>query len=132
MLPALLAGALLAGACARREPPQAHAGEQPTGPMPFVATAHALKGLTKSETPVRVGTVAADTRVLPLGTRIRVTGAGRYSGVYVVTDTGRNVRGRHIDLYMTSTAEARRFGRKSVQVRVLDWGEGGTAKAAAR
>jgi hypothetical protein len=36
----------------------------------------------------RRGIVAADPKILPIGTRIRVQDAGRYSGEYTVTDTG--------------------------------------------
>src|SRR6266851_5305763 len=68
--------------------------------MTFVATAHSQKGQTASGTSSRVGTVAADPRVLPLGSRIRVEGAGRYSGEYTVVDKGALVKGRHIDIFM--------------------------------
>ena len=62
------------------------------------------------------GTAAADPAVLPLGTVIRVAGAGPYSGQYLVKDTGNKVNGRHIDIYMPTVAEAKRFGRKRVSV----------------
>jgi len=68
--------------------------------------------------------VAADTHVLPLGTKIEVRNAGQYSGTYTVADTGSKVRGRHIDIFMSSRQKAREFGRKVVQVEVLRWGEG--------
>jgi 3D (Asp-Asp-Asp) domain-containing protein len=71
--------------------------------------------------------VAADARVLPLGTRIQVRNAGSYSGVYTVADTGGAVRGNHIDLFIPSVEACRRFGRKVVQVRVLRWGTETTA-----
>jgi 3D (Asp-Asp-Asp) domain-containing protein len=58
------------------------------------------------------GTVAADRMVLPLNSRIRVYGAGRYSGDYTVEDTGAKVDGHHIDLYMSSQSEAKKFGRQ--------------------
>ena len=70
------------------------------------------------------GVVAADPAVLPLGSRIQLTGAGPYNGIYMVTDTGARIAGRLIDLYMPSAAEARRFGKKTVYVRVLDRGTG--------
>jgi hypothetical protein len=69
------------------------------------------------------GTVAADPAVLPLNTRIRVYGAGRYSGDYTVEDTGAKVDGRHIDVYMPSAAEAKKFGRQRVRVVVLRYGD---------
>jgi 3D (Asp-Asp-Asp) domain-containing protein len=88
----------------------------------FVATAHSLEGRTASGTTSRPGTVAADPKVLPLGSRIRVQAAGAYSGDYTVVDTGPLVKGRRIDIYMRSNREARRFGRKRVKVQVLERG----------
>jgi 3D (Asp-Asp-Asp) domain-containing protein len=64
--------------------------------------------------------VAADPAVLPLGSRIRLTGlAGRYDGDYVVLDTGSAVRGRRIDLYMRDCREAVKFGRRKASVSIL-------------
>jgi 3D (Asp-Asp-Asp) domain-containing protein len=57
-----------------------------------------------------------------LGSKVRVSGAGPYSGVYSIEDTGRGIKGREIDLYMKSDAEAKRFGRKRVKVTVLEYG----------
>lgn len=67
--------------------------------------------------------MAADRTVLPLNSRIRVYGAGRYSGDYTVEDTGVKVDGHHIDLYMPSLAEAKKFGRQRVKVVVLKYGD---------
>jgi 3D (Asp-Asp-Asp) domain-containing protein len=92
----------------------------------FVATAFSRGGTSAAGTRARAGTVAADTSVLPLGTRIRVSGAGPYSGTYRVNDKGANVRGRHIDIFMPNSGQARRFGKKVVQVKVLQWGDGRT------
>ena len=84
----------------------------------FKATAYSLRGRTASGGSVRRGIVAADPRVLPLGTRIYMN-AGPYSGTYVVADTGGAVKGRILDVWMPSTAEAIRFGRRKVTVSVL-------------
>jgi len=67
--------------------------------------------------------VAADRSVLPLNSRIRVYGAGRYSGDYTVEDTGGKVDGHHIAVYMPSRAEAKKFGRQRVKVVVLKYGD---------
>lgn len=91
---------------------------------PFLATAFAQEGITRSGTYTRRGVVAADPRVLPMGTRIRVRKAGAYSGTYTVTDTGSKVRGRHIDIFVPGRHNARNFGRKLVEVRILEWGRG--------
>jgi 3D (Asp-Asp-Asp) domain-containing protein len=66
------------------------------------------------------GIVAADPDVLPLGTVIRVAGLpGRYDGVYTVMDTGASIRGRRLDVYLASCAEAVRFGRHTARVSVV-------------
>lgn len=81
-----------------------------------------MRGTTQLGTRTHWGTIAADPRIFPLGTRIRVSGAGPYSGIYVVTDTGSKVIGRHIDIYIPPGHGARQFGRRIVRVRVLRWG----------
>ncbi len=86
----------------------------------FTATAYTVDGITASGKETREGrTVAADPDVLPLGTKIQVRGAGRYSGIYVVHDSGPKVQGRTIDIFIDNDREAKRFGRKRVKVRVL-------------
>lgn len=60
---------------------------------------------------------------MPLNTRIRIYGAGRYSGDYTVEDTGAKVDGHHIDVYMPSRAQAKKFGRQRVKVVVLKYGD---------
>jgi 3D (Asp-Asp-Asp) domain-containing protein len=87
----------------------------------FVATAYTMGGTTASGHPTVEGhTVAADPGVLPLGTRVEIRGAGRYSGIYVVHDSGSKVRGTMVDIYMGSDRAAKRFGRRRVQVRILE------------
>jgi alkylation response protein AidB-like acyl-CoA dehydrogenase len=49
--------------------------------------------------------------------------AGAYNGEYVVADTGRKVRGRHIDIYLPDNGEAKRFGKKQVRVEILKYGQ---------
>ena len=89
----------------------------------FIATAYSIEGTGASGKWSHPGAVAADRRVLPLNSRIRIYGAGRYSGDYTVEDTGSRVDGHHIDVYMPSRAEAKRFGRQRVKVIVLKYGD---------
>jgi 3D (Asp-Asp-Asp) domain-containing protein len=86
--------------------------------MTFTATAYSLRGRTASGGSVRRGIIAADRRVLPIGTRVRLE-AGSYSGEYLVADTGGAVRGRKIDIWVPQTSEAMRFGRRPVKLTVL-------------
>jgi 3D (Asp-Asp-Asp) domain-containing protein len=92
--------------------------------LKFTARAYAIDGTTASGEETQAGrTIAADPEVLPLGTKILVTGAGKYSGEYVVTDTGELVKGRRLDIFMNSHQEAKRFGVRSVMVQILKRGE---------
>jgi 3D (Asp-Asp-Asp) domain-containing protein len=91
--------------------------------MTMRATAYTGHGRTASGKRVRRGMVAADPRVLPLGTKVRVKNAGHYSGVYRVEDTGGKIRGRKIDIYMPSGGAARQFGRQTVKVEVVKPGK---------
>lgn len=84
----------------------------------FRATAYCLKGRTATGGGVRRGIIAADPRVLPLGTRVFLN-AGQYSGTYTVTDTGGKIKGNILDIWVPNCAEANRFGRRSVTVSVL-------------
>jgi 3D (Asp-Asp-Asp) domain-containing protein len=87
--------------------------------MTMRATAYTGHGRTASGKRVRPGMVAADPRVLPLGTKVRLKNAGQYSGVYRVEDTGGRIRGRKLDIYIPSRSAAKQFGRQSVQVEVM-------------
>ncbi len=90
-------------------------------PTSYVATAYSLRGRTASGLPVSKGLIAADPRILPLGSRVRLE-AGAYSGEYLVADTGGLVRGRRIDIWTPSSREAMRFGRRKVKLTVLSLG----------
>lgn len=81
----------------------------------FSATAYCLKGRTATGAGVRRGIIAADPRILPLGTRINLN-AGAYSGNYLVADTGGAIKGRKLDIWVANCSEARRFGRRTVTV----------------
>ena len=87
----------------------------------YVATAYSLPGRTATGRPVGKGVIAADTRVLPFGTRVRID-AGPYSGEYVVADIGSRVKGRKIDVWVPSNREACRFGRRNIKLTVLSYG----------
>lgn len=115
---------LIAQACAAHRPP----ATAPRAPAPasttFVATAYCHGVTTASGVRVREGIVAADPAVLPLGTIIHVDRAGRYDGAYTVLDTGPDVRGRRIDLFVRDCREAVRFGRRRVRVSITRRADG--------
>jgi 3D (Asp-Asp-Asp) domain-containing protein len=93
----------------------------PTGRLrEFSVTAYCTGTVTQSGARVKAGMAAADPRVLPVGSTVRVDGQGRaYDGIYTVTDTGREIKGRELDLYLDDCAEAQQFGRRTMRVAVI-------------
>lgn len=86
----------------------------------FTATAYSVSGETKAQTITQEGrTLAADPHMLPIGTVVEIRDAGPYSGQYVVSDTGQDIVGRRLDIYIARTHEAIQFGKRRVKVRVL-------------
>jgi 3D (Asp-Asp-Asp) domain-containing protein len=85
----------------------------------FTATAYCLSGRTALGHGVRRGIIAADPRILRLGSKVGIN-AGSYTGEYLVSDTGGGVKGKRIDIWVPSCAEARRFGRRTVTISSLE------------
>lgn len=86
----------------------------------YIATAYSLRGRTASGRFVSQGIIAADPRILPLGSRVRLE-AGAWSGEYLVADTGGAIRGRKIDIWTPTSREAMRFGRRKIKLTVLSY-----------
>ena len=73
---------------------------------------------TSSGTPARVGAVAVDPRVIPLGSKLYIVcNGGVVYGRAVAEDTG--VRGNRIDLYFNTYQECINFGRRDCIVYIL-------------
>ncbi|MBE0465616.1 MAG: DUF348 domain-containing protein [Candidatus Desulforudis sp.] len=82
-----------------------------------VATAYTYTGNnTATGKPPGPGTVAVDPRVIPLGTRLYIDGYGYGTAM----DIGRSIKGERIDVFFTTPQEALRWGRRTVNVYVLD------------
>jgi 3D (Asp-Asp-Asp) domain-containing protein len=98
--------------------------------LPFEATAY-CKGLTTfSGVAVQAGIAAADPKVLPIGSIVEVDAIDpRYDGVYSILDTGPEIQGRDIDIYIWSCYEALQFGRQSVDLTVVRLGWNPQARA---
>lgn len=77
---------------------------------------------TAMGTRARVGAVAVDPRVIPLGSKLYIESMDGYSsyGYATAEDTGGAIKGNRIDLFYSSNSEALRFGRRNVRVYVLD------------
>jgi len=73
-------------------------------------------GITASGIPAGYGVVAVDPWVIPLGTRLYIPGYGEA----IAADTGGAIHGNKIDLCMEDYASCMQFGRRFVDVYVLD------------
>jgi 3D (Asp-Asp-Asp) domain-containing protein len=93
-----------------------------TAPQAYTAFSYSWCCRGSSGMGVRRGTIAADPRILPYGTRVRMTGAGSYDGEYLVTDAGTAIKGNKIDVWVPTIHEARRFGRRNVKLTILSYG----------
>jgi Uncharacterized protein conserved in bacteria len=74
---------------------------------------------------LKVGTVAVDPKMIPLGTKLYITGYD-YNGlpaggmIAKATDMGGSIKGNRIDIFVPhTTQQARKFGIQNVQVYVL-------------
>ncbi len=90
-----------------------------------VATAYSCNGqigYTYTGTIARVGEIAVDPSVIPLGTRMYIyTNDGEYVyGYAVAEDTGGAIKGNIVDLYFNSDAECYAFGRRTCTIYILD------------
>lgn len=77
---------------------------------------------TAMGTKARVGAVAVDPRVIPLGSKLYIESMDGFPsyGYAVAEDTGGAIKGNRIDLFYNSNSQANNFGRRSVKVYVLD------------
>jgi 3D (Asp-Asp-Asp) domain-containing protein len=71
-------------------------------------------GITASGTQAHRGTIAVDPEVIPLGTQVYIQGVGEFRA----EDTGGAIKDRRIDIWFSAHAEALKFGRKMVRVRI--------------
>ena len=79
-------------------------------------------GKTFTGTQARVGAIAVDPNVIPLGTRMYIASVdGEYIyGYCVAEDTGRVIRGNIVDLYYDTHDECMQFGRRDIIIYFLD------------
>ena len=110
LLGAVLAGVLLGAVGSAHGQSQ---GEQAYR-IKVDAVAYYLPGKTALGVPVRMGVVAVDPHLIPLGTKLHVPGYGPS----LAADVGTAIKGPIIDLWFPSTAEARDWGRRTVTITI--------------
>lgn len=72
-------------------------------------------GLKPVRNPDGISTVAVDPNVIPLGSKVYVSGYG----VAIASDTGGAIKGNIIDVYFNTYSECISWGRRQVEVTVL-------------
>ena len=79
-------------------------------------------GMTYSGTPARVGAIAVDPSIIPLGSKLYIVSEdGQYVyGYCVAEDTGSGIKGYAVDLYYNYYDECIQFGRRAVTVYVIE------------
>lgn len=77
---------------------------------------------TATGTLARVGAIAVDPKVIPLGSKLYVTSTDGKSWIYghaVAEDTGGAIKGNKIDLFFNTQKECINFGRQKAMVYIL-------------
>lgn len=86
----------------------------------YTAYCTGCSGVTRTGIDLRANpglkVIAVDPRVIPLGSKVYVEGYGHA----VAGDTGGAIKGHKIDLFMAERKDALKWGRRSVQITVLN------------
>ena len=82
----------------------------------YLPTDGSGEGITATGIQARYGVVAIDPSVIPLGSRVYIPGYGEA----IAADTGSAINGNRIDLCMEDYNSCMAFGRRDVEVYVLD------------
>lgn len=99
-------------ACALSSPSNHLKREERKVILTVSATAYCLRGRTATGTKPRIGTVAVDPRIIPLGSIIFVENYGWARA----EDTGSAIKGKRIDVWLPSRKQALKWGVKRVKV----------------
>ena len=66
---------------------------------------------------LRDGHIAADLRVLPIGTKVYIPSLNK---IYTVVDTGSAIKNNKIDIWMSSKSQCNQWGVKNITIYVLE------------
>ncbi|MDU4884335.1 3D domain-containing protein [uncultured Clostridium sp.] len=74
-------------------------------------------GLKPVRNPDGISTIAVDPNVIPLGTKVYVSGYG----LAIAADTGGAIKGNIIDVFLNTNEECISWGRRNVTVQILEY-----------
>lgn len=84
----------------------------------YVANCNGCTGITKNGTDVRHQTpniVAVDPNVIPLNSKVEINGE-----IYIAGDIGGGIRNHEIDILVATESEALEWGRRKINIKILD------------
>lgn len=83
---------------------------------------HPAYGITFSGTKARPGVIAVDPKVIPLGSKVYIESKDytKDYGFASAEDTGSAIKGNKVDLFIGDNKSALRYGRRYVNVYILD------------
>lgn len=90
--------------------------------MDVTATAYGtLSGITATGKPIDFGMIAVDPTVIPLGTKVYLTGSTYGDmGVHSAEDTGGGIKGNKIDVFLGDDYDTlMQFGRRTMRIYIL-------------
>jgi 3D (Asp-Asp-Asp) domain-containing protein len=88
----------------------------------FVATGYSSNdptqgtdNITATGKKVYEGVIAVDPKLIPLGTEVEIKDFGKF----IAEDTGGKIKGNRVDIYFNSKAEASKFGKQGIWLRMV-------------
>ena len=88
-----------------------------TNTMQVVATAYTGYSTTSTGQKPVWGTIAVDPKVIPYGTKVYIPA---FDQVFVANNTGGAIKGNKIDIFMNSRSECYNWGRKTIEIQILN------------
>lgn len=89
----------------------------------YEATAYCIHGTTSTGVHTQRGvTIAVDPKVIPYGTKLHlyVHSTGEDLGYRIAQDCGGAIKGNRLDIYMDTASECKQWGRRKVDVYIVD------------
>ena len=88
----------------------------------YKSNASAYSGHSRTSTgqKPKFGTIAVDPKVIPYGSKVYIP---YFNKVFVANDCGGAIKGTKIDIFMNSSKECYKFGRRNIDIVVLEQGK---------
>ncbi|SCH36572.1 MULTISPECIES: 3D domain-containing protein [unclassified Romboutsia] len=85
--------------------------------MSVVATAYTGHGITATGTTPKWGTIAVDPSIIPYGTKVYIP---QFNKTFIAEDCGGAIKGNKIDIYMNNEDSVYNWGRKTIDIYIVN------------